>query len=142
MRVLVIDDSLSSCKSISRILIDQATTYCCINSGDWEKHYQADKTDIILLDIMMPGIDGIDVLRQIREIDKDIPVVMVSAITDNDKIIDCLNLGANGYITKPISPDKIISSVKKISLINAVKDITTSTVSSLAELKRGISGCP
>lgn len=136
MRVLIVDDSISACKSVGRILMDQAVTYCCTNGLEWAKHYNHDKPDIIMLDIMMPGISGVEVLKQIRTIDKDIPVIMVSAIDDKDQIIECLNLGANGYITKPISSEKIISSVKRMSLIGAIKQIAVSTAASLVEFKK------
>lgn len=139
MRVLVIDDSLSSCRSIGRILIDQAITFCCTNGKEWYEHYTHDKPDIILLDIMMPDISGIEVLKEIRNINKDIPIIMVSAIDNNDQIVECLNLGANVYITKPISAEKVLSYIRQMNLLNSLNDITLSTASTLK--KNGRESC-
>ena len=86
----------------------------------------------------MPGINGIDVLKQIREIDKDIPVVMVSAIDTSDKIMDCIKLGANGYVTKPISADRIIKSVQTARRINAIKNLNVGMTAALTKLQEGV----
>ena len=138
MNVLVIDDSLSACRSVGRILMDEATTICCLNGQEWVDYYTRSKPDIILLDIVMPGINGIDVLKQIREIDKDIPVVMVSAIDTSDKIMDCIKLGANGYVAKPISADRIIKSVQTARRINAIKNLNVGMAAALAKLQEGV----
>ena len=108
MKILIIDDSMSACMALDKILMDHAITYCCICSKSWKEHYKDRNPDIILLDIIMSGMDGVEVLKQIREINTEIPVIMVSAITDKNKIIECLNLGASGYIIKPISKDKVV----------------------------------
>lgn len=69
-----------------------------------------EKTDLVILDIMMPGLDGYRVLRNIRE-DNNIPVIMLSAKdTDSDKILG-LDLGADDYITKPFAPLEAVARV-------------------------------
>lgn len=115
--------------------MDHATTYCCLNGHDWLSHYTNEKPDIILLDIMMPIINGVDVLRQIREIDGDIPVIMVSAIDDRDKILECIKLGADGYVTKPISADRITKSVKTASRISAINNLAVGAAVALERVK-------
>ena len=60
--------------------------------------------DVVLLDVMMPGIDGIETLRRIRsqKSPSELPVIMVTAKSESDNIVDALELGANDYVTKPV----------------------------------------
>ena len=67
--------------------------------------------DLIILDLMLPGIDGFDVCRKIRE-KKDIPILMVSAKKDDIDKIRGLGLGADDYMTKPFSPSELVAMVK------------------------------
>lgn len=67
--------------------------------------------DMIILDIMLPGIDGFEICRQIREV-KEIPVLMVSARKEDIDKIRGLGLGADDYITKPFSPSELVARVK------------------------------
>ena len=67
--------------------------------------------DLIVLDLMLPGLDGFEVCKQIRE-NKDIPVIMVSAKKDDIDKIHGLGLGADDYMTKPFSPSELVARVK------------------------------
>ena len=71
----------------------------------------AEEFDLIVLDLMLPGIDGFEVCRQIRE-KKDIPVIRVSAKKDDIDKIHGLGLGADDYMTKPFSPSELVARVK------------------------------
>ncbi|WP_367387832.1 response regulator transcription factor [Lewinella sp. LCG006] len=70
--------------------------------------------DLILLDLRMPDISGIDMLRQLKSsvIFHDIPVIMVSSITKSGEKIDCLQAGAADYITKPFNPKEVEARVQ------------------------------
>jgi len=61
------------------------------------------KPRIVLLDINMRGIDGIETLKRIREFDKDVVVIMVTGVKDDDVVKQAMDAGANDYITKPLS---------------------------------------
>ncbi len=67
--------------------------------------------DLVILDLMLPGIDGFEICRQIRE-EKDIPIIMVSAKKDDIDKIRGLGLGADDYMTKPFSPSELVARVK------------------------------
>ena len=71
----------------------------------------AEEFDLIVLDLMLPGIDGFEVCRQIRQ-KKDIPVIMVSAKKDDIDKIHGLGLGADDYMAKPFSPSELVARVK------------------------------
>ncbi len=70
-----------------------------------------DDTDLVILDLMLPGADGFEICRRIRE-KKDIPVIMVSAKKDDIDKIRGLGLGADDYMTKPFSPSELVARVK------------------------------
>ena len=69
--------------------------------------------DLVLLDLMMPGIDGYEVLRQLRDNDatRDLPVVILSALNSSDDVTKGFQLGANDFITKPIIMERLLTCV-------------------------------
>lgn len=71
------------------------------------------RPDLILLDLMMPGIDGFEVIRRLREDPKtaNIQIVILSALNSNEDVVKGFNLGANDYIMKPIIMEKLLSCV-------------------------------
>ena len=71
----------------------------------------AEDFDLIILDLMLPGVDGFEICRQIRQ-EKNIPVIMVSAKKDDIDKIRGLGLGADDYMTKPFSPSELVARVK------------------------------
>lgn len=73
----------------------------------------AEKPDLILLDLMMPGVDGFEVLRQLRANPEtsDIRIVILSALNSNEDIVKGFNAGANDFIMKPIIMEKLLTSV-------------------------------
>lgn len=71
----------------------------------------SEEFDLIILDLMLPGVDGFEICKQIRE-EKNIPVIMVSAKKDDFDKIRGLGLGADDYMTKPFSPSELVARVK------------------------------
>ena len=69
------------------------------------------KPDLVLLDIKMPGLDGNEVLEKIRQ-GSDMPVIILSGITEPDMVVRSLEIGANDYIKKPFSPNELVARVK------------------------------
>ena len=74
---------------------------------------QSDKPDIIILDIMMPVLDGLEVCKQVRKM-SDIPIIMLTAKDDDDDRILGLEIGADDYITKPFNNREVIARVKAV----------------------------
>jgi len=83
-----------------------------------------EKPDLILLDLMMPGIDGFEVIRRLRENPStaDIQIVILSALNSNEDVVKGFNVGANDFIMKPIIMEKLLSCVvTQMSIIEAKK---------------------
>ena len=91
---------------------------------------------LVILDLMLPGVDGFEICRQIREV-KDIPIIMVSAKKDDIDKIRGLGLGADDYMTKPFSPSELVARVK--AHLNRYERLVSSNVkeNSIIEI-RGI----
>ncbi len=111
-KILVVDDEVKECELLKRFLERKGYDVITSNSGeDALKKIRNKNPDTVLLDIMMPEIDGIEVLRRIREFDRDLCIIMVTVVNDKPTGIKALELGANEYITKPIDLnylDKVI----------------------------------
>ncbi|MBR6306759.1 MAG: response regulator [Bacteroidales bacterium] len=83
-----------------------------------------EKPDLILLDLMMPGIDGFEVIRRLREnpATEDIQIVILSALNSNEDVVKGFNAGANDFIMKPIIMEKLLSCVvNQLKLAEAKK---------------------
>lgn len=102
-RILVVDDEEDICKTLQDILIEEGYEVETADSGkEAIEKVQAKKPDLVLLDVRLTGgMNGVEVLRVIRQTDKDIPVAMITAYEDIDLAQEALQLGAYDYIKKP-----------------------------------------
>ncbi len=89
---------------------------CKGNGEEALEAIKAEKPDLILLDIMMPIMDGYEVLKRVKEDEnlKNIPVVMLTARTQERDVVKGIELGAEDYITKPFHPAELLARVKRI----------------------------
>lgn len=114
-RVLVIDDEknirmiLAKCLSYEGYIVDTAED----GKSGIEK-FKNGKYDIVLLDMKMPGLTGIDVLKELKKMDKSISVVMMTAFGTIESAVESMQLGAVDYIKKPFTPDIIRAEVKSV----------------------------
>jgi len=102
--LLVVDDDENNRSILSRRLEKEGYTVAAVDSGQEALHLlRFERFDLILLDVMMPGMDGYDVLLRIKADSNslDTPVIMISAIKDKNCVINCLHLGASDYLLKP-----------------------------------------
>ena len=76
--------------------------------------YNAEKPDLILMDITMPVMDGLESLKKLKEINSDVKVVMCSAMGQEAMVVEALKLGAKDFIVKPFKPDRIMKTVNGI----------------------------
>ncbi|HEX7713913.1 MAG TPA: response regulator transcription factor [Bacillota bacterium] len=113
-RILIIDDEPMIVESVSYNLKQQG--YEVIASGDGEtglKLAQSETVDLILLDLMLPGIDGLEICRILRQ-HSEVPVIMLTAKeAEIDRVLG-LELGADDYITKPFSMRELLARVKSV----------------------------
>src|SRR5210317_1720529 len=111
--VLAVDDTPENLDVVKGILGDDYQVKVAINGHIALKIAQSQAPDLILLDIMMPEIDGYEVCRQLKAdpATAEIPVIFLSALTDTKDKVQGLDLGAVDYVTKPFQPDEVIARV-------------------------------
>jgi two-component system alkaline phosphatase synthesis response regulator PhoP len=113
-RILVVDDEPKIVK-LARDYLEQSNyvVLTAVNGPQALAIARADKPDLIVLDLNLPGMDGLDVCRQLRR-ESDVPIIMLTArIEETDRLIG-LELGADDYITKPFSPRELVARVRAV----------------------------
>jgi len=113
-RVLVVEDEESYSEALSYMLRKEGFEVAIAETGhDALTEFERNGADIVLLDLMLPGIPGTEVCRQIRQT-SSVPVIMVSAKDDEvDKVVG-LELGADDYVTKPYSPRELVARIRAV----------------------------
>jgi len=111
-KILIVEDDLSIAK-LQRDYLEVAgfEVTICTDGVQGLNAIKGNRFDLIILDVMLPKIDGFSILRSMQDV-KDIPVLMVSAKKDEIDKIKGLSLGADDYITKPFSPGELVARVK------------------------------
>ena len=111
-RILIVEDDLSIAELQKDYLeLEGFKVKICTDGVAGLNEAKENKFDLIILDVMLPKISGLDILRSIQE-NKDIPVLLVSAKKEEIDKIKGLSLGADDYITKPFSPGELVARVK------------------------------
>jgi DNA-binding response OmpR family regulator len=111
-RILIVEDDLSIAELERDYLeISRFEVKICRDGTEGLKEALQGNYDMIILDVMLPGMDGFEICRHIRET-KDTPIIMVSAKREDIDKIRGLGLGADDYITKPFSPGEMVARVK------------------------------
>lgn len=104
-RILVVDDEESVCASLRKILDGNGyQVFTALNGIEAIRLLKEERPHVVLLDVRMPGPNGLSVLQRIKKIDPRTTVIMVTAVECGDAGAEALKLGADGYITKPIDP--------------------------------------
>jgi two-component system response regulator HydG len=113
--ILIVDDELIVRESLTKwFREDGFRVEAAENAAAALKKLQGAAWDIVFADIKMPGMDGIEMLQRIKELDKDITIVMITAYASVDSAVKALKIGAYDYITKPIDPDYLDHLVEKV----------------------------
>jgi DNA-binding NtrC family response regulator len=112
--ILIVDDELGARESLEVILEDDFKALSAGTSEEALTLIQKVPIDLVLLDVHMPEMDGLEVLRRIKAQDEDIDVIMVSALNLARKAVQAIKLGAYDYITKPYEPEDILSAVNRV----------------------------
>jgi DNA-binding NtrC family response regulator len=112
--ILIVDDEPGARQSLEVILEDDYQVLAAENGREALEIFRKESIDLILLDVHMPDMDGLAVLRKIKEQDEEIDVIMVSALNQARKAVDAIKLGAYDYITKPYEPEDILSTVNRV----------------------------
>ena len=112
-RILVVDDEPKIRRIVSSYLIEEGFEVAEAHDGETALELSNADLDLVILDIGLPGIDGIEVLRELRT-RSDVPVIVVTARAEETDRLIGLSVGADDYVTKPFSPRELVLRVKAI----------------------------
>jgi CheY-like chemotaxis protein len=135
--ILVVDDDEGHlelvCRNLKRAGV--TNTLICFSDGQSVLDYIFCRGDyaerlpnghpLVLLDINMPGIDGLEVLRQIKndEIKRKIPVIILTTTDDSREVDRCYDLGCSSYVTKPVDPKAFLEAVNRVGLFISIINV-------------------
>lgn len=133
MRILVCDDEKDLNNIVSKTLRGQGHNVDSVFDGqDAYDYIKLGDYDVVILDIMMPLIDGLTVLRRIREEENHVPVLLLTAKDSIDDKVIGLDSGANDYLTKPFSLDELSARIRVLGRKNTGNSTNIFTVSDLS----------
>ena len=116
MRILLVEDDRSLSRAVSTILQKNNYSVDCVNNGQLALDYlEQDIYDAVIMDIMMPVMDGITALKNLRKRGNNIPVLMLTAKTEIDDKVEGLDNGANDYLTKPFDTRELLARLRVLT---------------------------
>jgi two-component system response regulator PhoP len=129
LRVLIIEDERRLAENVARSIRESAGYAVDIAADGEDGLFMADSNsyDLILLDLMLPGIDGLSLLSKVRNAGRSTPVLVVTAIDEKESIVALLNAGADDYLTKPFDLGELLARAK--ALIRRGKGQQSATLS-------------
>lgn len=116
-RVLIVDDERRNRQLLEIMLGEEGYDLSCASDGSEAVEMATrDRPDIILLDVMMPGMNGYEVAARLKAADatSDIPLVIISALDDENSRQHGVNAGAEGFVSKPVNRQEVISCVRSL----------------------------
>lgn len=127
-KILIVDDESINILILNELLSKDYIVISSINSNLVIDMVNQKNPDLILLDIKMPGISGLDLCKELKENEntKDIPILFITSVDDENIIEEAFNSGGVDYILKPINPEILFSKIKKhLSVKKMEKELNT-----------------
>ena len=122
-KILIVEDEINIVNLVKTILETNEYQVIDANNGSMGKlMYNSHQPDLIILDLGLPDMDGINFIQQIREISM-VPIIVLSARSNESDKVEALNLGANDYVTKPFSTNELVARVKAVLRTYKFKEI-------------------
>lgn len=127
--VLVVDDEESVRRYLATLLTSEGYEVSCAEGGEEALGMikQQLSPSAVILDVMMPQVDGLETLRRIRELDEALPVIMLSAVGQTATIVKAMKMGASDYLTKPFEDEELGITLEKVfdkmTLVREVEDL-------------------
>lgn len=116
LKILIVEDE-SKIASLLKEAINEYF-YSVVIAKDGEeglKRFKTNKPDIVITDIMMPKTNGLEMTIKIKELDELVPIIILSAHSDKEKLLKAIDIGINKYFIKPFDPDEVLEHINKIA---------------------------
>jgi len=116
MKILVAEDDVIMLATITQQLKQEGFTVTTANNGrEAMQSFERDIPDLVITDIMMPFTSGLEFINVIRSHSTEIPIIVLSAVDEEDTVLEAFNLGADDFLTKPVKPGELSIRVKRVS---------------------------
>jgi len=114
MNIMIVDDEPLVLGSLTKLMMEMGYSVTpCRDGNEAMDNFISNKIDVVITDVKMPEISGIELLENIRNINKEIPVILMTAYTQTDVAIAGIRHGAFDFIVKPYNPEYLVSSIEK-----------------------------
>ncbi|HNS48630.1 MAG TPA: sigma-54 dependent transcriptional regulator [bacterium] len=127
-KILIVDDEKSVCETL-RILLKDHYQIITANNGQRAMELLEEEPDLMILDVIMPDMDGLEVLKKVRSVNQELPIIMLSAVDRIKTVVEAIKLGAIEYITKPFDNEELKHTIERMLDVQKLR-------SELAYLKR------
>lgn len=122
-RVMIVDDSVFMREHLANLLASQGyDSIQAMNGYEAVRQYRAESPDVVLMDVTMPGRDGLDTLEEVIQIDPGAVVVMLTALNQEVMVTRAMHIGAKDYLTKPVSPGRLFATLDRVLRYKRVPD--------------------
>lgn len=122
IQLLVVDDEAMIRRTLLRKFQKEGYTVVDVGTGEEARQqFEQDTWDVVLLDINLPGVSGLELLKEFRAISKDTPVIMMTGNADINYVVQAMKDGAYDYITKPFNLEEVVIAVKKALEVTALR---------------------
>jgi Response regulators consisting of a CheY-like receiver domain and a winged-helix DNA-binding domain len=116
MRILIVDDEIRLAEALGQIMTQNKYIADIVNDGEAGYDYAMSGIyDVIILDVMLPKMNGFDIVRKMRENNEKTPVILLTAKDEIADKVTGLDCGADDYLTKPFSPEELLARVRALS---------------------------
>lgn len=132
MHIVVIEDNQSMAKGIAYVLRDAGHAVDLLHDGiQAEQFLRSDDADLIILDINLPGLSGLDILKALRARDDDRPVILLTARSETHERVAGLDAGADDYLVKPFDMAELLARIRALSRRRTRDLVNTESIGSL-----------
>lgn len=115
LRMLCVDDNADLRNSLAQqFALEDFDVDTAVDGRDALAKIAANNYDIVLLDLKMPGLDGMGVLRELKTMNKNPHVIVLTAVADVPTALECVKMGARDYVSKPYDPEDLLHVVIKV----------------------------
>ena len=113
MKILLTEDDPLTLEALGELLRLEGFQVCEASNGEMALElWQSERPDLVCLDIMMPGMDGYEVCRRLRKLDESVPILFLSAKSEENDVIVGLELGADDFIRKPFTTGEVLARIR------------------------------
>ncbi|MGE3182932.1 MAG: response regulator transcription factor, partial [Phycisphaerae bacterium] len=115
-RIMLVEDDAATAEFLKEILEKRGYSVSIAkDGGQAQSTFVMRKPDFVLLDIMLPGESGFEICERMKQIEENVPVIMLSVIELDESRALATKVGADGYMTKPVDPDQLIAEIERIA---------------------------